>query len=496
MASEIKKFYEFGGFRFDAGRLRLEHRGEAVAVPPKSLETLKILLEEKGEIVTRENLLGKIWAESFVEDANLTVAVSTLRKTLSVYENQPFIETIQRKGYRFVGDAREKVEIIEHPIIVERHAIEQVTIEKVVTADKFARKTYRASFLLLSLIGLIVSAGAFTVWQRADSRNADSSGSKSASEAFLKGDELLRKRQVCESTPYFREAVLHDAEFARAYANLAAALAMCSFTDEADEAIAKALALAPNSSDAQATDGFIKMFRHWDWDGAERALRRAVALNPNSAKAHHWLGVCLSIRGRVKEAAGEIKRALEIEPAEPLYHADLGQVYYFHEDFDLAASECRKALELDARHFFAIIYLRDIYLIQNREREAWEYFVKYEQIISAASPESLKQNEEIVRQKGFKGVFADRIKNNLDKWKQGKVSLKERTITSFHLAEDYARLGDRENALCWLEKAVEGERGTYPFTMAYVAVEPRFAFLRGEPRFQVVLQKMNLAEAR
>ncbi len=88
MANGDKKFYEFGKFCFDAQKLRLEYKGETVSLPPKSLETLKVLLERKGETVTREIFFEKIWAESFVEDANLTVAVSTLRKTLAAFDEE------------------------------------------------------------------------------------------------------------------------------------------------------------------------------------------------------------------------------------------------------------------------------------------------------------------------------------------------------------------------------------------------------------------------
>ncbi len=120
MASEIKKFYEFGEFRFDAQKLRLEHNGEAVSLPPKSLETLKLLLEQRGKMVSRENLMDELWAESYVEEANLTVTVSRLRKAFSAYnKDETFIQTVPRRGYRFVADAQEKIEIVEQPIIIE-----------------------------------------------------------------------------------------------------------------------------------------------------------------------------------------------------------------------------------------------------------------------------------------------------------------------------------------------------------------------------------------
>lgn len=483
MASEVRKIYEFGSFRFDAQRLRLEHDGEAIQLPAKSLEALKVLLEERGETVERRRMLETVWAESFVEDANLTVAISVLRKTFSAFDaNEIYIQTVPSKGYRFVADAEEIIEVIQQPIIVESHALERITIEQK-TQLRFSKVFIAAALLLL------VAVGGFGVWHWQGNSFASNQPDKQAAiEAFSRGEEFLQKRHVCESIPYFREAIAKNEKFAHAYSNLAAALAMCGdATDEADTSIAKALALDPNLAEAHATDGFIKLFRHWDWDGAEAALRRAVALDPNSAKAHHWLGVSLSIRGRLNEAKGEMARAIEIEPNSPLYHADLCQVHYFERNDWAAVNYCQKALELDPNFIFTPLYLRGIYLLMGDEQKAWEYEAKYWLAIGD-SPEKVKQGEEIVKRRGLKGIYESRIRGGLDaiKTRPSNLALK------WELALAYAGIGDKENALYWIEQTVSGKKGVIPFGAAYLGVEPHFAFLRGDPRFQAVLRKMHL----
>ena len=491
MASEIRKFYEFGKFRFDAQKLRLEHDGETVQLPPKSLETLKVLLEEKGEIITRESFLGRIWAENFVEDANLTVAISTLRKTLAAYEKeQNFIQTVPRQGYRFIGDAQEVTEISEQPIVVVRHAVESLTVEETLP------KTFSRSFIAIVLVVLISGGAAIAFWfGGGESVFSAKNGNPAADEAFRKGEALLQKRlTVCDSISYFREAIAKDETHARAHANLAAALAMCNDPEkEADALVSRALALDPNSADAHATDGFIKMFVHWDWNGAEAALRRAVLLDPNSAKAHHWLGVALSIRGRFLEARGEMARAIEIAPDSPLYRADLCQILYFEPNVTLAITECRKALELDPNFLFTSQYLRDVYLLMGDEQKAWEYEVKY-LLIRQNPPEAIKAAEEIFKREGFKGLYKVGIRSHLEQLKNGNANAKNRHYHTLALAENYTLLGDRENALNWLEQSFDGERRAYPFWAAYIGVDPRNAFLRDDPRFQAVLRKMNLAD--
>jgi DNA-binding winged helix-turn-helix (wHTH) protein/Tfp pilus assembly protein PilF len=486
MASELKKIYEFGGFRFDAQMLRLEYDGDLVQLPPKSLETLKILLEEKGELITRENLLDKVWAESFVEDANLTVAVSTLRKTLAACNGgETFIQTVPRRGYRFVGDAQETIKISEQPIVVERRAVEHLTIEQTSPS-----RVYKA----IALICLIAGGIALAVWfGRNNTALSAQNVNPAAKEAFQKGDALMQKRlTVCDSISYFREAIAKDEKFASANANLAAALVMCNDSNnEADALVAHALALDSNSVEAHATDGFIKMFVHWDWDEAEAALRRAVLLDPNSAKAHHWLGVLLSIRGRSLEAKSEMARAIEITPESPLYRADLCQIYYFEGNVARAITECQKALELDPNFTFTPEYLRDVYLLAGDEQKAWEYEAKH-LLIWQYPPETIKDKEKIFKREGFKGFYEGAVRHHLEQIKN--VEAKNRHYHAFGLAVNYAMLGDRENALYWFEQSFDGEKRVYPFGTAYLGVEPRFAFLRDDARFQAILRKMNLAK--
>ena len=485
MASAVTKIYEFGNFRFDARRLHLEHDRRPVSLPPKSLQTLKILLERQGETVTRENLLEQIWSDSFVEDANLTVAVSTLRKTLSdIDADETYIQTIPRLGYRFVAEAVEKTELADLPIVVGHHAVEQFTVERRI------KKPLLRVWQTVGLLG-ILAATAFGIWFGNERflKKSQAAIVAPAAEAFAKGRDLMQKRLVCESIPYFREAVSIDDHFVAGYANMAAAMAMCDFLPEADSTIARAIELDPNSADAQAADGFIKMFRHRDWDGAETALRRAVALDPNSAQAHHWLGVYLSIRGRLREAAGEMIRAIEIEPDSPLYHADLGQIYYFDRRYEMAINECQKALDLDPKFIFTNKYLTDIYLALGDEKKAFEYQIEQSRIFSS-NVENIRSSQEIFDRQGFRGLNEASINNILEKLNSANVH--DRASFRFEAADTYARMGDAPNTLHWLEEAVKSPPDTVPFTIAYIGVDPRYAFVRDDARFQGILQKLNL----
>jgi len=97
--------YEFGEFRIDIVEETLCRNGEKLNINRRMFQVLRLLVERAGEIVSKEEFFGKIWAGSFVEDNNLTVAITGLRKALGDDPRQAkFIENLPRKGYRFIGE--------------------------------------------------------------------------------------------------------------------------------------------------------------------------------------------------------------------------------------------------------------------------------------------------------------------------------------------------------------------------------------------------------
>jgi DNA-binding winged helix-turn-helix (wHTH) protein/Flp pilus assembly protein TadD len=96
--------FEFGPFRVDARRRLVWRAGVLLDVPPKAVELLVALVGEAGEVVSKDELLRQVWPDTFVEEANLSVNVSILRKALGEQaDGQPYIQTLARRGYRFLG---------------------------------------------------------------------------------------------------------------------------------------------------------------------------------------------------------------------------------------------------------------------------------------------------------------------------------------------------------------------------------------------------------
>ncbi len=180
MSRPIKHLYEFGPFRLDPDKPCLWRDGEPVALTPKAVETLLILVRESGRLVEREELMNAIWPNTFVEDGNLNFNVSVLRKALGTDESgEQYIQTVPRRGYRFRAEVRE-VEQVPPALIVEKHtrarvvieerefsAADELAVEKVALPPAPARRTLQA-FYVAGAVALIaaIAAAAWSLWRR------------------------------------------------------------------------------------------------------------------------------------------------------------------------------------------------------------------------------------------------------------------------------------------------------------------------------------------
>jgi len=104
--------YEFGPFRLDASERLLLHDGEIVPLSPKAFDMLVALVENSGHLLEKKELMQRLWPNTFVEEGSLAQNISLLRKALDESESQKFIETVPRRGYRFVATVRKTIKSI------------------------------------------------------------------------------------------------------------------------------------------------------------------------------------------------------------------------------------------------------------------------------------------------------------------------------------------------------------------------------------------------
>ena len=102
-----KRFYLFDGFRVDVNERLLFKDNREVPLTPKVFDTLLVLLENSSHVMTKKELMQEVWPDSFVEENNLAQNISILRKALGeTKEGEHYIQTVPKRGYRFVGDVR------------------------------------------------------------------------------------------------------------------------------------------------------------------------------------------------------------------------------------------------------------------------------------------------------------------------------------------------------------------------------------------------------
>jgi TolB-like protein/DNA-binding winged helix-turn-helix (wHTH) protein/Tfp pilus assembly protein PilF len=107
MNSRPQRWYEFGPFRLDTSEHSLLHDGQVVPLEPKVFNLLKVLVQNSGRLVEKDELLKEVWPDSFVEEGNLNRNISILRKALGEDSSgKPYIETVPKRGYRFVAGVK------------------------------------------------------------------------------------------------------------------------------------------------------------------------------------------------------------------------------------------------------------------------------------------------------------------------------------------------------------------------------------------------------
>jgi DNA-binding winged helix-turn-helix (wHTH) protein/TolB-like protein/Flp pilus assembly protein TadD len=169
-------YYEFGPFRLNATERLLQRGSDPVPLTPKVFDTLLVLVENSGHVLEKNELMQQLWPDSFVEESSLTQNISLLRRALSDLNNEDnYIETIPKRGYRFVASVQERNEIRNG----NAYEIEQVEIEKPdntihissIPAIAQPRSFNRKYALALSAIVVAAALIAFGYWYRQRSRN-------------------------------------------------------------------------------------------------------------------------------------------------------------------------------------------------------------------------------------------------------------------------------------------------------------------------------------
>jgi DNA-binding winged helix-turn-helix (wHTH) protein/tetratricopeptide (TPR) repeat protein len=339
--------YRFGPFRLNIRDRILERDGSRVLLTPKVIDTLVVLVENAHQVVTKEALMRAVWPDVTVVESGLTRNISVLRKALEGDGPEgSYIETIPRRGYRFVAELAE----------------EDVFTGAEVNEPPPPRTSGRRAWLATTLV--LLAAVAAITWR------SFRPASQPAPEPRVRiGEHLLYKlapEQSVKAVQEFEQAVSSDPNSARAHAGLSISLMQSSslgvqpFVEVAGRAegeAKRALQLDPHLATAHYASGLVNLLYHWRFDQAEKQFLRAIELDPRSVPSLLGYTQLKFATGEVQEAIRIVEEALRIDPASPLLGARYCQAFYYAREFHRAEAECRKVIDREPRYALAHYYL-------------------------------------------------------------------------------------------------------------------------------------------
>ncbi len=322
-----------------------------------------------------------------------------------------------------------------------------------------------------------------------------------AYQLYLKGLYHWNKRtgdDMKQAITLFQQAIDKDPAYAKAYGGLAMAYEVFSdnaqLTRQEDSEIrlkakasaAKALELDNNLAEAYAVLAETKI-DGWDFAGAENDYKRAIELNPNFATAHQWYSELLARLERHNEAFAEIKRAYELDPFSRAVNLNLGLRYWALRRNDEAIAQFKKLIETEPTYAAPYSFLAFIYVERGMYEESIELRCKGEVLLNIETVESCEQKVADFRQAlktgGATSFWRKTLENDLKYYERGIGS-------AVFVASGYARLGEKEQAIEWLEKAF----AEHDNDITYLKVETSFDSLKSEPRFQDLLRRVGLPQ--
>jgi serine/threonine protein kinase len=317
-----------------------------------------------------------------------------------------------------------------------------------------------------------------------------------AHEAFLKGRyfaSMLSPDGFEKAFHYFSQAIDIDPTYGLAYAEMgesycwAAATVSLPARDallKAKSAALKAVEIDDTLGEAHNALAWVKYEYDWNFKEAEQEFKRALELSPGDANIHLWYGNFLVQAGRVEESLAEFKLAQTLDPLSPIIGSLAATPLIASRRYDDAIANLQKVLELSPSAALPYFYLQT----------ACEGKGDYSNAIDAAGrlalafgdkPEAVSARSATLRtayaKSGPRGYWLAQLESLKADWKKNPGD-------GYSFAPVYARLGDKDKAFEWLDKAYTAHSQDLTFSLL---VEPAFDSLRSDPRFQDLLRRMG-----
>jgi len=590
---QVGHFYEFESFRLDVIRRLLWRDGNPVPLTPKAFDLMVALVEHHGTVLDKSELMRLLWPNLAVEENNLTVIISSLRKALRESpEEHKYVVTIPKRGYCFVAPVNEvwgasdgtinglaenlsesvrddsrlsgpqakSIAVLpfrttnagqnedylglgmSDVLITKLGSINQIVVRSTSTVlsqaggrhDPLAVGRKLGVDLLLEgwvqrvdnrirvTVQLVDVRDGSSLWsEKFDALFTDifdvqdliseqvtralmlklsaeerlhlkkrHTESSEAYRAYLRGRYFWNKRlaedleKACE---HFRLATELDPNYALAYVGLADSYNMLSFFSgfsprefhpKAREAVARARELDGELAEADASLALVDMMSDWKWVAAEQEFKSAIQRNPTYTPARQWYAKLLSAQGRHSEALAQIKQAQDLDPLSLIIGAIVAYVYYFARQYDEVIYHGRKNLEMDPH--FTLTYW-DLGWAYEQKGMFDEAIATFKKAISLCG-----SGTKIVSELAYTYAVSGRKGDADNELKRLLRLSKKHYVSPYEIAIVYVGLGENDEALTWLEKAVE-DRAWESITLP---VEPKLDCLRSHPRFKDLVRRI------
>lgn len=517
MPEHLPKIYEFAEFRLDAAKRLLLRDGEVVRLMPKAFDILHVLVSRRGETVSKDELFEAVWNGAFVEENNLNVNISALRK---IFREKPsehrFIVTVPGQGYKFVAETKETVSNgVNHPhfeALFDSGSSKPESVEPKLREisgqtesrqndsreiENHPQRQQQRRPVLALMIGLVLvlSVMGFLFAKKnlmttsGIKNNLRQTDNGEAYQHYQQGKLLLERKLKGDNKlalASFEKAIELDPNYAAAYVGKADAKIWMfwgsrSHDDitQARNAVNKAIELDETNSYAHTLLCRIKATYDWDFDGGVKECLRAIELDPDSHEAHSEWAQLLKVLGRNDEALTHIETAVRLAPTS-FNKRSRGLILYYSRRFDEAIAQLEQVTETDPNFSMASKWIVYSYEMKNDYAKAFEWHLR-QVVQDGSAPEEIEALKSTFNKNGWNGVLKHRIDSNKPDERGKKLGFTETAIM-------YCQLGEIDKAFENFNQAFERRE----LFMTHILREPRLDSVRTDPRFEELAKRIGL----
>jgi len=484
--------YRFGPFELDGAEYRLLRNGVEVPLQLKAFETLCILVERAGRLLTKDDLLRQLWPGTIVEENNLNKNISHLRKALGESAaGQSYIETIPRVGYRFAAPVEQvsaagPTLVMSHepspaqpPAQPKRKSVAVLYFENLSgdCADEYFRDGMTEDVIteLEKIRELRLVPRTSMLAFRDKPMSITHVGEQVCADFVMEGS-IRRAGDRLRITARLADTASGHSVWAERYDRRLEDV--FAIQDEIAQSIALALRVVLTekekheiekvpTSNIQAYDYYLRgrkflyQLRSPSLEFARQMFARAIVIDPNYARAYAGVADCSSFlymwfestEDNLREALSASRRAVELDSESPVTHASLGLALFLSKDHEAAQEEFETALGLCTELFEAYYYYGRSCFAQGQFEKAAELFGQASQA-NPADFQALSLRGLCFRALNRKTEARETFQQTLKRI-DNHLQLNPDDVRAVYMKSGaFAGLGDDAQALEWSDRAL------------------------------------------